>query len=180
MYYLSGAVVDSRCRWPDYEFGFKGRVPAGRHAHPTLPGTLETPYSSNRLVDESGGVRLTHTPTSLCINSCKSIPVIRLLIEHTIIRVMSKPEEADSDGEYSSGASSAGPSRPVSRISQHSSSSTGSRKGKERASEVEEPEVIPDAGKPAKSVRTITTNGGESSEGEDDDDEDEEEEEPYV
>jgi hypothetical protein len=49
-----------------------------------------------------------------------------------------------------------------------------------RASEVEEPEVIPDAGKPAKSVRTITTNGGESSEGEDDDDEDEEEEEPYV
>jgi hypothetical protein len=93
---------------------------------------------------------------------------------------MSIPEEADSDGEYSSGASSAGPSRPVSRISHHSSSSTGSRKGKERASEVEEPEVIPDAGKPAKSVRTITTNGGESSEREDDDDEDEEEEEPYV
>jgi hypothetical protein len=162
-------------------FGFKGRVPAGRHAHPTLPGTLETPYSSNRLVDESGGVRLTHTPTSLCINSCKSIPVIRLLIEHTIIRVMSKPEEADSEAEYSSGASSAGPSRPVSRISHHTSSSTGSRKGKERASEVEEPEVIPDAGKPAKSVRTITTNGGESSEGEgDDDEEDEEEEEPCV
>jgi hypothetical protein len=93
---------------------------------------------------------------------------------------MSKPEEVDSEAEYSSGASSAGPSRPVSRISHHSSSSTGSRKGKERASEVEEPEVIPDGGKPAKSVRTITTNGGESSEGEEDDDEDEEEEEPYV
>jgi hypothetical protein len=43
-------------------FGFKGRVPAGRHAHPTLPGTLETPHSSNRLVDESGGVRLTRFP----------------------------------------------------------------------------------------------------------------------
>ena len=47
------------------KFGFKGRVPAGRDAHPTLPGKLRTPHTVNRLGIESGGVRLIHTPTSL-------------------------------------------------------------------------------------------------------------------
>jgi hypothetical protein len=97
---------------------------------------------------------------------------------------MSIAGEVISEAESDSVESSAGPSRPISRTSQHpSSSKASSRKGKERASDIDEPELEAEPTeptKPAKSVRTITTNGGESSEGEDEDDEEEEEEEPYV
>ena len=91
---------------------------------------------------------------------------------------MSVPEEGLSGVGSSFVESSAGPSRPLSRTSQRSSSSTSSRKGKERAIDVEDPEVAIEASKPAKSVRTVTTNQDESSDGEEDEEDDDEEEEP--
>ena len=102
---------------------------------------------------------------------------------------MSIPNESINDVPESSSASTseAGPSRPVSRTSQHSTSSkASSRKGKERASDVEqdgsevelEQTVIPPSVK-TKSTRTMTSNGGESSDADEEDD-DEEEEEPLV